>query len=107
MGNLFNLNPNYKEIVKLHDMLEDAEIEHNFYRRFDGYYIDSIDDMTDLYFCETCMDTKPDIDIIMVVEFERSDDDEVLFCTTHSKQTAKSAFKYIIDKINSRGVKHE
>ena len=44
MGNLFNLNPNYKEIVKLHDMLEDAGIEHNFYRILDGYQINSIDE---------------------------------------------------------------
>ena len=101
MGNLFNLNPNYKEIVKLHDMLEDAGIDHNFYRIFDGYHIDSIDDIVGLYFCESLMYTKPDIDIITMVTYERSDDDRVC------RQTAKSAFKYVIDTINSRSLKHE
>lgn len=101
MVNLFNLNPNYKEIVKLHDMLEDAGIDHNFYRIFDGYHIDSIDDIVGLYFCESLMYTKPDIDIITMVTYERSDDERVC------RQTAKSAFKYVIDTINSRGVKHE
>lgn len=101
MVNLFNLNPNYKEIVKLHDMLEDAEIDHNFYRIFDGYHIDSIDDIVGLYFCESLMYTKPDIDIITMVTYERSDDERVC------RQTAKSAFKYVIDTINSRSLKHE
>lgn len=101
MVNLFNLNPNYKEIVKLHDMLEDAGIDHNFYRIFDGYHIDSIDDIVGLYFCESSMYTKPDIDIITMVTYERSDDERVC------RQTAKSAFKYVIDTINSRSLKHE
>ena len=101
MGNLFNLNPNYKEIVKLHDMLEDAGIDHNFYRIFDGYHIDSIDDIVGLYFCESLMYIKPDIDIITMVTYERSDDERVC------RQTAKSAFKYVIDTINSRSLKHE
>ena len=38
-NDILPLNPNYKEILKLHDMLEANNIPHEFARFYDGYVV--------------------------------------------------------------------
>lgn len=39
INHLYDLNPSYQEIIKLHNMLEEANIPHTFERDMDGWQI--------------------------------------------------------------------